>query len=188
MENFPEKIYQIRKERHLSQSELAKLANVSVKTIYRWEKGESLPKESYCRDLERTLGLGENFFLPISPNAKHNVNQKDMQFNVQHNTLDISIISNEVEKEIDSHTFYKIWSLALLAAVLFLCIVFICLGVYHLVTTRNLSMHATIASQWNVLELFLYSTAFIAMFLIPVFIYESKKIIRHFKTQKKVNI
>lgn len=186
MENFPEKIYEIRKKRHLSQSELAKLAMVSVKTIYRWEKGESLPKESYCRDLEKKLGLCENYFLPISLNSNETVDQDNSQFNVQHSTLHISTTSSNTEA--DNHTFYRIWSLAFLAAVIFLCLLFICLGIYRAVAENKLSIYATTASNWSLFELFLYSVGFISIFLIPLFIYESKKMIRYLKIRKKVNI
>ena len=54
---FGQKLHEWRKEQRLEPSQLARLANVSVQTIYRWERGYAM-RPGQLRELERVLIKG----------------------------------------------------------------------------------------------------------------------------------
>ena len=61
--NIAEKITKLRKEKGLTQSQLAALINVSNKTISRWETGEGYPEISLLLPLAKALGVTTDYLL-----------------------------------------------------------------------------------------------------------------------------
>ena len=55
--NLAEKIAKLRKEKGLTQSQLAEMINVSNKTISRWETGEGYPEITLVMPLAKALGV-----------------------------------------------------------------------------------------------------------------------------------
>ena len=58
--NLAEKIAKLRKEKGLTQSQLAEMINVSNKTISRWETGEGYPEITLVMPLAKALGVRVN--------------------------------------------------------------------------------------------------------------------------------
>ena len=58
-----EKIRQIRKEKGLTQKELADKAGLSTMSIRRYENGERVAPEKLLKSIARALNLPESFFL-----------------------------------------------------------------------------------------------------------------------------
>lgn len=58
-----EKIAKLRKEKGLTQSQLAEMINVSNKTISRWETGEGYPEISLLVPLAKALGVSTDYLL-----------------------------------------------------------------------------------------------------------------------------
>lgn len=61
------KIAKLRKEKGLTQSQLAEIINVSNKTISRWETGEGYPEISLLAPLAKALGVSTDFLLNEEP-------------------------------------------------------------------------------------------------------------------------
>lgn len=57
-----EKIAKARKQKGLSQSELAQLVAISSQAVGKWERGESLPNISVLNQLAQILGVDLNYF------------------------------------------------------------------------------------------------------------------------------
>lgn len=70
MTTFAQQLSALRKERGLTQEQLAQLLNVSRTTISRWESGRSLPDIETIKHLSQTLNY--NFFadIPMSPTVQ----------------------------------------------------------------------------------------------------------------------
>lgn len=60
---YSSKIKKIRKERNLSQKQLAKLINVSQQTIASWEVGRTEPKSENFHALSKVLDVPVSFFV-----------------------------------------------------------------------------------------------------------------------------
>ena len=58
-----EKIAKLRKEKGLTQSQLAEMISVSNKTISRWETGEGYPEISLLVPLAKALGVSTDYLL-----------------------------------------------------------------------------------------------------------------------------
>jgi transcriptional regulator with XRE-family HTH domain len=56
----------LRKERNLTQEELAELLNVSNKTVSKWESGSGLPDISQIVPLAAVFGVGTTFCLELT--------------------------------------------------------------------------------------------------------------------------
>lgn len=54
---FGERIYRLRKEKNLTQAQLAEILGVSNKTVSRWETGEGFPEITILKRLATTLGV-----------------------------------------------------------------------------------------------------------------------------------
>jgi len=63
MKKLPEKIISLRKERCLTQEELAELLNVSRQAISRWESGTALPDAANLLQLSRLFGVSSDYLL-----------------------------------------------------------------------------------------------------------------------------
>lgn len=61
MERFPEKVKAARNELGLSQTRLAEMAGVSLRTILAYEKGEKEPRPSTMLKLAKALGVSARF-------------------------------------------------------------------------------------------------------------------------------
>lgn len=64
--NLAEKIAKLRKEKGLTQSQLAEMINVSNKTISRWETGEGYPEITLLMPLAKALGVTTDYLLGIT--------------------------------------------------------------------------------------------------------------------------
>ena len=64
--NLAEKIAKLRKEKGLTQSQLAEMINVSNKTISRWETGEGYPEITLLMPLAKALGVTTDYLLGTS--------------------------------------------------------------------------------------------------------------------------
>ena len=66
MENkISKRIYELRKDMKLSQSELAKKVGATQKAIDFWEKGINEPKASYIINLANFFGVSTDYLLGI---------------------------------------------------------------------------------------------------------------------------
>jgi len=61
--NFGEKIYRLRKEKRMSQEELAAQLDVSRQSISKWELGESMPDTENIVQLSRLFEVSTDFLL-----------------------------------------------------------------------------------------------------------------------------
>lgn len=61
--NFSEKLLTIRKEKHLTQVELAKKLGVSQVAIHNWENGKRLPSLNKFNNICKVLNVSSEYFL-----------------------------------------------------------------------------------------------------------------------------
>lgn len=61
--NISKKLYELRKEKHLTQLQLAEILNVSDKTISKWETGASLPDIEMIKSICKTFNVKTSEFL-----------------------------------------------------------------------------------------------------------------------------
>ena len=57
MNDFGEFLYTLRKEKGLTQSQLASLLGVTNKAVSKWETGEAMPETSLLLPLSKILGV-----------------------------------------------------------------------------------------------------------------------------------
>lgn len=98
--NIGETILKLRKERKLTQEELALMIGISAGAVSKWENGNSMPDISIlaplARDLNTTIDTLLSFHQELSEEEVNNINQrsqnyffmKDMQL-VRKNVKDI---------------------------------------------------------------------------------------------------
>ena len=67
MEFYKDKFRRERKKKFLSQAAIAKLSGYSRKSIARWEKGETVPREGNIRKLAEVLDLGVGIISNLEP-------------------------------------------------------------------------------------------------------------------------
>ena len=79
---FGEYIYNLRKQKGLSQAELGALVGVSNKAVSKWETGHGFPDVSTISTLADVLGVSERILLSGNlPQIKQDVgNFKNMKF------------------------------------------------------------------------------------------------------------
>lgn len=78
METIGEKIYNLRKEKNVSQEKLAEILNVSRQTVSRWETDSARPTEQNIKSLCAVFGVDRSFFTTDGPSAvKKPANTKD---------------------------------------------------------------------------------------------------------------
>lgn len=69
MMNFAEKLKDLRIEKGLTQEELAQKSGISLKTISRYELGETLPRtEKYYESIASALDVSSDYFLSQETN------------------------------------------------------------------------------------------------------------------------
>ena len=73
--NLAEKIAKLRKEKGLTQSQLAEMINVSNKTISRWETGEGYPEITLVMPLAKALGVTTDYLLCITQDQEQEQEQ-----------------------------------------------------------------------------------------------------------------
>lgn len=67
--DFATKLKDLRTKRHLTQDELAKKSRISIKSISRYELGETLPRsEKYYQKLAEALDVDTDYFLSQETN------------------------------------------------------------------------------------------------------------------------
>lgn len=57
MQNFGEFLYKLRKEKGMTQSQIADILGITDKAVSRWENGESLPETANLLPLSKALGV-----------------------------------------------------------------------------------------------------------------------------------
>ncbi len=77
--NLAEKIAKLRKEKGLTQSQLAEVINVSNKTISRWETGEGYPEITLLMPLSKALGVTTDYLLGITQDQDQDQDQGQAQ-------------------------------------------------------------------------------------------------------------
>ena len=68
---FNNKLYELRKQKGLSQEELANRLNVSRQTVSKWEVGESTP------DMEKLVAISELFDISLDELVLNKVSEKE---------------------------------------------------------------------------------------------------------------
>ena len=63
---YGSKIRELRKEKGISQSELAKVIHVSQQTITAWENGKAEPSSSYIASIANFFGVSTDYLLGLS--------------------------------------------------------------------------------------------------------------------------
>ena len=81
MNDFAKLLYELRKNKHLTQAELAKLVGVSNKTISKWETGETVPDLDKCKILAEIFEVSlddlanyeseDSMGMALPPKGKH---------------------------------------------------------------------------------------------------------------------
>lgn len=67
--NFAQKLKDLRTEKNLTQEELAKKSGISIKSISRYELGETLPRtKKYYRKIANALDVDTDYFLSQEAN------------------------------------------------------------------------------------------------------------------------
>ena len=67
--NFAQKLKDLRKEKNLTQEELAKKSGISIKSISRYELGETLPRtKKYYEKIANALDVDTDYFLSQEAN------------------------------------------------------------------------------------------------------------------------
>ena len=69
------RLKELRKEKKLTQEELAHLLNVSEKTISRWERGERVPKSDKAQQLADFFGVNTAYLLGYSDFPARNLKE-----------------------------------------------------------------------------------------------------------------
>ncbi|MCT4604939.1 MAG: helix-turn-helix domain-containing protein [Marinisporobacter sp.] len=84
-------ILSLRKEKNMTQKEIAEALNISDKTISKWERGLGCPDISLINELSNILGVNVEKLLigDLSPNSKDTGNLKHIKFYVCSNCGDI---------------------------------------------------------------------------------------------------
>ena len=63
--SIAKRIYELRKERNLSQAELGKAIGVDGRAISYWEKGINEPKASYIYEMSKFFGVSADYLLGL---------------------------------------------------------------------------------------------------------------------------
>ncbi|MGO4988652.1 helix-turn-helix domain-containing protein [Gallicola sp. Sow4_E12] len=67
--NFAQQLKDLRKEKNLTQEELAKKTGISLRTISRYELGETLPRtKKYYEKISKALEVDDDYFLSQEAN------------------------------------------------------------------------------------------------------------------------
>lgn len=74
--SFGEKIARLRKEKHLTQAQLAEKLHISNKTISRWETGEGYPEITLLSPLAEALGVTTDELLKEASKKNDSPNEK----------------------------------------------------------------------------------------------------------------
>lgn len=117
---FGEKLYSLRKQRGMTQMELAEKLDISRQAVSRWERGTAEPST------ENLVSIGKLFDVSVDALMNENI-QLQAELSVQ-----IAVIDQEPDKSTDfyrgsSHVkFTKQMIIACFAAVVLMLIVFLC--------------------------------------------------------------
>jgi transcriptional regulator with XRE-family HTH domain len=114
-------IASLRKEKGMTQKELADKLNVTNKAVSKWETGEGYPEITTVPELAEILGVNVSELL----NGERNADEKNLPKN-NDNDLAVTII-NETVKYFDETSTKKINIVILITTVLFIFSSFVCL-------------------------------------------------------------
>ena len=89
--NFNNKIYELRKEKNISQEKLAEKLNVSRQAVAKWENGESFP------DIDNLIMISNLFNISIDRLVKNdncitNVNKEDIYIYPFHKLNHVNLV------------------------------------------------------------------------------------------------
>lgn len=92
-------IFNLRKEKNMTQKELADAMNLSDRTISKWERGMGCPDVSLLHELSNILGVNIEKILSgdLDPNDKDGGNMKRVKFYVCPNCGNVLFSTGEVE-------------------------------------------------------------------------------------------
>ena len=77
MNNFGDFLYTLRKEKGMTQAELAQLLGVTKKAVSKWETGEAMPETSLLLPLSRIFGVSVDELLAGERNTQDNDTSKE---------------------------------------------------------------------------------------------------------------
>ena len=104
MNTFGEFLCELRKEKHMTQSELASAIGVTNKAVSKWELGESMPETSLLLPLSRIFDITVDELLAGKRNVKEESNFSNKEESKTSN--DDKVKSNELD-EIKGHIFTR---------------------------------------------------------------------------------
>lgn len=78
---FPQRVRELRLEKHITQSELAKFANVTQQTVGAWERGKASPGADIITKLSNFFNVSTDYLLGQTDNKyKHSTeDEKDLK-------------------------------------------------------------------------------------------------------------
>ncbi|MDE6210712.1 MAG: helix-turn-helix domain-containing protein [Clostridia bacterium] len=79
MNDFSEFLYTLRKEKGMTQAQLAELLGVTNKAVSKWETGEAMPETSLLLPLSRILGVTVDELLDGKRNIENTANYEDIK-------------------------------------------------------------------------------------------------------------
>lgn len=100
METIGSRIKSLRKEKMLTQQQLADYIGVSKTSVIYWEKDETIPKHESLLLLSQKLGVDSNYIMYGEGNFQLQTQSKQFQAQSE-NSLSTSNLSPEVEKLIN---------------------------------------------------------------------------------------
>lgn len=164
-------ISELRKEKNLTQKELAEQLNITDKAVSKWERGQSYPDITILPPLCALLGVTVSELL----NGEHADTTEPAQSSVENIVINTLDYAREVSKK---HRFTKKGIVLLSVTILFLVAAFVC-SLCDFVITRSISWSLyPIGSEvlvWCVLAALLYgkklrfiaATAAVTVLIIP---------------------
>lgn len=75
-----ERIRELRKDKHLTQTDLAKLINVSQQTITKWENNNAEPSGTAVKSLANVLSVSSDYILGIKEKSSIDLDDDDVIF------------------------------------------------------------------------------------------------------------
>ncbi|MDE6276108.1 MAG: helix-turn-helix domain-containing protein [Clostridia bacterium] len=101
MNNFADFLYTLRKEKGMTQAELAELLGVTNKAVSKWETGEAMPETSLLLPLSRILGVSVDELLAGKRDSQDDIASREDKIKDEDKDDDV------IEEYIKSHLFKR---------------------------------------------------------------------------------
>lgn len=124
--NLPEKLTYLRKQKGLTQSDLAETLNVSRQAISRWEVGTAAPSTDNLKMLSNLYGVSVDYLL--------NDNANDVSIDSENHRL----CQEDAGKKTETGTKGILTGLLIAAAVSFVVLLFILIGSWRKTASTNI--------------------------------------------------